>query len=95
MNIDSPTCLACSLYKLVFIKVANFGVHQVFTLVCTWGELVSFIKTQICSYPCHSSYWSIKWYSGRGILELTKALGGLFIAFVIQIPAMTAMVPAN
>ena len=37
----------------------------------------------------HSRYWSIKWYGGRG--SLYSAASGLFIALVIQIPAVSAM----
>ena len=48
----------------------------------------------------HSRYWSIKWYGGRGRFDINQGLAaastvppvsGLFIALVIQVPAVTAM----
>ena len=50
-------------------------------------------------FHIHSSYWSIIWYGGRGRFEYLPRPGcrpqstasGLYIALVIQIPAVTAL----
>ena len=47
--------------------------------------------------PAHSSYWSIKWYGGRGRFDINQGLAAAStvppMVLVIQIPAVTAMAP--
>ena len=68
-----------------------------------WNDPSNFnVKGSKC-YQKHSSYWSTKWYGGRGRLTSTNqysprpggrlhnVASGLFIALVIPIPAVTTM----
>ena len=69
MNIDSPTCLACSLCSSKLPTLESIKYLHCFAR----GEnLLVSSKLKICSCPCHSAYCRIKMVKREGHVRINQ-----------------------